>query len=86
MFSCLGLRDKNLAEDENKEPKAFKDIQKDIQVAALFNKRRKLRSNFLSSHEPITRELFRSGKDDVGSGLSVMSLRTSFDESMSKIY
>ena len=37
MVSCLELRDKNLAEDENKEPKAFKDIQKDIQVAALFN-------------------------------------------------
>ena len=37
MVSCLGLRDKNLAEDENKEPKTFKDIQKDIQVAALSN-------------------------------------------------
>ena len=86
MVSCLGQSDKNLAEDENKEPKAFKDIQKDIQVAALFNQRRKLRSNFRTSHGPITRELFRSGKDDIGSSLSVMSLRTSFDESMSKIY
>ena len=35
MVSCLGQRDKNLAEDESKEPKAFKDIQKDIEVAAL---------------------------------------------------